>query len=1030
MTKRLHLLLGLLLLTLSASAQLLHLSGDRVLPALPESQRSALARYEQLPRFGQQPRFAPRRAISVDPDRQTWWGYYPDDLISTIGLGSQGKDTYWAAIGIPASESIAQGKTIRAARFILDGTPGMKNFHFWIADRLPRNISEVALDIPVKTEDLVNKGFTELELPSPYAVPAGKTLYVGYTFEIAELVDGASYPLIIRYNGAKIEESLWLKVPSLGGDEWMDDFISYGPLAVQVLLDGDFPHNAVDVSKTFLDIFALAGGTAEASLTLTSRGLGEIKSIDYVVGDANADGAEQHLDIKPFAGLNAQSQVRIPMTADAAPGRTPRYVTITKVNGVDNVVENATSDGYFVTLSQAVPRRTIVEEFTGTWCGWCPRGIVGMQQVNERFPGKAITIVVHNNDPMTPSNYGVSGDSYPSACVDRGVIADPYYGITERTPAGICDLVAELNAILPEASVELQQPVLSKNGVINFKTDVTFYYDNARAPYAMGYVLLADGLTGTGRDWAQHNSYSRLAEDYADDPLLKPWVERDAYVTGLTFDHVAVAAKGMSGTSSDISAPIKDGVKRTLSSSFTLNGNTIVQNFRNLRVVAVLFNMDSGYIVNADVMPVEVAEDFSQNRMQVKGYEQTSVIKGEEGKVSVPVANYGANGIRSIDYLVREGLTDSDTLHLELPRPITSYGVYENVEFPLPARDMTGLSTVIIVTTKVNGMNNEGTTGKTASGQLLTVAKACKRRSVIEEFTGTWCMWCPRGMAALKRLTAEYSDDVVVMAIHGGRSTEPMQVTAFNNLLNGIEGFPSANINRYLSCDPMYGTGEEEWGIIDDLRRENSQPVEASVELHQPALDKSTGVINFTTDVTFQINRKSAPYLLSYVLVADGLTGTSDDWKQVNAYAAYYAGSYTDDPYMNEICNVWETYADVTFDHVAIAGLGIDNGVTGSLKNVVEEGQTQSHSAKFTIKSNKLAQKATRMRVIALLYDKTRKCFINADEKEVVTSDAVQDTLDPAASAAPAAVYNLAGQRLAAPRPGVNIIGGRKVLVK
>ena len=144
--------LGLLLLTLSASAQLLHLSGDRVLPALPESQRSALARYEQLPRFGQQPRFAPRRAISVDPDRQTWWGYYPDDLISQIGLGSQGKDTYWAAIGIPASESIAQGKTIKAARFILDGTPGMKNFHFWIADHLPGNISEVALDIPVKTD--------------------------------------------------------------------------------------------------------------------------------------------------------------------------------------------------------------------------------------------------------------------------------------------------------------------------------------------------------------------------------------------------------------------------------------------------------------------------------------------------------------------------------------------------------------------------------------------------------------------------------------------------------------------------------------------------------------------------------------------------------------------------------------------------------------------------------------------------------------------------------------------------------------
>ena len=34
----------------------------------------------------------------------------------------------------------------------------------------------------------------------------------------------------------------------------------------------------------------------------------------------------------------------------------------------------------------------------------------------------------------------------------------------------------------------------------------------------------------------------------------------------------------------------------------------------------------------------------------------------------------------------------------------------------------------------------------------------------IGPYTGTWCMWCPRGAAALKRLHAEYPDDVVLMA--------------------------------------------------------------------------------------------------------------------------------------------------------------------------------------------------------------------------------------------------------------------------
>ncbi len=1029
MMKRLHLLLGLLVLALSASAQSLSVSGTRAVPALPESQRSALTRYEQLPRFGQQPRFAPRRAITVDPDRQMWWGYYPDDQISSIGLGSQKMDIYWAAMGITPSESLPQGKTIKAVRFIVDGGAGMKDFHLWIADRLPKNLSEVAVDIPIESKDLVDDGFTEVELSSPYTVPAGKTLYLGYTFEIAELVDGASYPLIIRYNGAGINESCWVNVPSLTSNQWTDELKSYGPLALQVLLDGEFPHNAVAVSKSFIDVFALAGGTAEAAITLTNQGLGEVKSIDYIVGDANADGDEQHLDVEPFAGMNAQREVRIAMKADDTPGRTPRYVTITKVNGVDNTIENATSDGYMVTLAEAVARRTVVEEFTGTWCGWCPRGIVGMQKVNEQFPDKAITLVIHGDDPMAVSDYGTSAGSYPMAYVDRAISADPYYGISGDKPAGICDLVGERNAILAEASVKLQQPTLAKSGSISFKADVTFYYDNPKAPYAMGYVLVADGLTGTGRDWAQSNNYSGATEDYGDDALLKSWVEGASYVPGLTYDHVVVAAKGMDAAGGGISAPIKNGVKRTVNGSLGISENAIIQRFQNLKVVAVLFNTETGFIVNADIMPVVVAEDFSKNRMQVKAFEQTNVVKGQASKVSIPVANFGLNGVQSIDYLVREGLEDSDTLHLELQKPITSFGVYENVEFPLPARNETGLATVNIVITKVNGAENEATSGKSAKGSVLTVAKASKRRTVIEEFTGTWCGWCPRGMVGLQLIQKNYPDDAVIMAIHGGRNNEPMLVSVFNTQIKNISGFPGANVNRYLSCDPYYGIAGEGFGMADVIESENSQIVEASVELHQPTLDESTGVITFNTDVTFQLNRKSAPYLLSYVLVADGLTGEGSDWAQVN-YFPSVASWYSDDPNLAPLCNMESTISNMVFDHVAIAALGIDNGTTGSLKATVEEGQVQSHSGKFTIKSNKLAQKATKLHVIAMLYDKTRKCFINADEKEVVTSDAVQDTLDPAATSAPAAIYNLAGQRLTAPARGINIIGGRKVLVK
>jgi hypothetical protein len=279
-------------------------------------------------------------------------------------------------------------------------------------------------------------------------------------------------------------------------------------------------------------------------------------------------------------------------------------------------------------------------------------------------------------------------------------------------------------------------------------------------------------------------------------------------------------------------------------------------------------------------------------------------------------------------------------------------------------------------------------------------------------------------MAGLKRARAEYPEDAVLMSIHGGSTSEPMQVSAFSTLLNTISGYPSAFVNRYRSVDPYMGERTEDgWGLGDVIEDENGKMVEAAIELQQPVLDEETGIINFTTDVTFQLNRRSAPYQLSYVLVGDGLHGEGDSWLQVNAYAAYYAGSYQDEPYMNEICNIWGVYADVTYNDVAVAGLGVGTGVTGSLKTTVEEGQTQSHTSKFSIKNNKLAQMATELRVIALLIDKNRKVIINADEKKVLTAEEtpVRD-LNTATSATPLQRYGLDGKTLPRLTRGVNLI--------
>ena len=491
------------------------------------------------------------------------------------------------------------------------------------------------------------------------------------------------------------------------------------------------------------------------------------------------------------------------------------------------------------------------------------------------------------------------------------------------------------------------------------------------------------------------------------------------------------------GISGSIKAPIKDGDTRTVNGTLPLEGNTVLQDFEHLSVVAVLFNTATGTIVNADIQPVVIAEDFAVNKMQVKSFIPKTILKGTATDITVPVINYGRAGVKNIDYTVRMGSEESEPKHIELEKPITTFGIETPVNFPIATVTETGYVNTTIIINAVNGEENEATTGKTSNGHITTIAKTSPRKTVVEEFTGTWCMWCPRGLAGLKRARDEYPDDAVLISIHGGSNTEPMQVSAFNTLLSSISGYPSAYVNRYREVDPYMGEGNNgSWGLGTVIEDEQSHLAEAAVNLQQPVLDPETDIINFQTDVTFQLNRTSAPYLLSYVLVADGLHGESDEWLQTNAYAAYYAGSFQDDPYMNEICNIWDIYADVTFNDVAVAANGINTGVTGSLKNVVEEGQVQSHTSKFNIKNNKLAQMATELRVVALLYDKTAKRFINADEKRVVRADddAVRDIIRTNASQETQR-YTLDGKFVRQAVSGINLVRTadgtvRKVLVR
>lgn len=146
-----------------------------------------------------------------------------------------------------------------------------------------------------------------------------------------------------------------------------------------------------------------------------------------------------------------------------------------------------------VTLTSMAPnRRMVVEEATGTWCGWCVRGIVGMHEMNTKYPNQFIGIAVHASDAMANSDYAAWMSStpnfsgYPSCVINRTSFAQ------NPSPSNLENAIKSM----PKYS-ELDVAV---EGVIsesefNVCAKVTPLVDIDGATYSVMFVVTEDGIS-------------------------------------------------------------------------------------------------------------------------------------------------------------------------------------------------------------------------------------------------------------------------------------------------------------------------------------------------------------------------------------------------------------------------------------------------------------------------------------------------------------------------------------------------------
>lgn len=74
----------------------------------------------------------------------------------------------------------------------------------------------------------------------------------------------------------------------------------------------------------------------------------------------------------------------------------------------------------------AQPQKVVlVEEGTGTWCQWCPRGDMYAKELQANYPGQFVFVAVHINDIMQDDAYAeaMPFEGIPNGWMDRTFIS-------------------------------------------------------------------------------------------------------------------------------------------------------------------------------------------------------------------------------------------------------------------------------------------------------------------------------------------------------------------------------------------------------------------------------------------------------------------------------------------------------------------------------------------------------------------------------------------------------------------------------
>lgn len=412
-----------------------------------------------------------------------------------------------------------------------------------------------------------SSGNTVADFTNPPVLTVGGASSSGFTSKLVNLQSFMGQTIYIAFQNNSNDKFLL----------YIDD--------VEVL---DLPAYDARLNSISLPRYGVVNTNTSLSMNVSNDGYQTITSLTVDWNDGASHSATiSGLNIAPGASANVTHSTPLNY---AAVEEKNIDVNITQVNSnADAVPANNSGSRPFNSTSSAPAKGVLIEEGTGTWCGWCPRGAVAMEYMYNTYASQGfIGIAVHNQDPMTVAAYDNAANfgGYPSCNVDRAIL-------DASVSQSLFEQYFNARKSLPVPAAITVAPTISGSD-ITIPVSAQFVTKFAASNFRLAVIVVEDGVTDTLSGYNQTNYYAGNAYGpmggYESKPDPVPAAQ-------MVYDHVGRALLGgYSGQSGSVPASINDGQNVSYTFNYTVPATSDIS---KIKLVALLIDQADGTVVNA-----------------------------------------------------------------------------------------------------------------------------------------------------------------------------------------------------------------------------------------------------------------------------------------------------------------------------------------------------------------------------------------------------------------------------------------------